>query len=274
MKKNNNTKKNNIFIKGHEVHKSKSMKKYYVYVYLDPLKPGKFIYGNFCFNFEPFYVGKGSGARAISHLKETSENTDNKFKFRKINKILNSGKVPIITKVQESMEEVSAFLLEKKLIKLIGRKTFKEGVLTNISIGGESPPKFYDLPIEQQEEIRQKFRDKKYSQETINKRIKKNTGKKRTEEFRKNLSESRKGMGNPMYGKKFTKKHRAKISESMINNSNSKKVGQYDIYNNFIKEWKSCHEIERELGFKFSCIARVCRGERKSSYSFIWKYLN
>ena len=40
----------------------------YVYVYLDPRKPGKFIYNDFSFEFEPFYVGKGYGDRAFGHL--------------------------------------------------------------------------------------------------------------------------------------------------------------------------------------------------------------
>ena len=33
--------------------------KFYVYAYLDPTKPGKYVYDNIEFEFEPFYVGKG-----------------------------------------------------------------------------------------------------------------------------------------------------------------------------------------------------------------------
>ena len=35
-------------------------KKYYVYIYIDPRKPGKFKYGEYEFDYEPFYIGKGS----------------------------------------------------------------------------------------------------------------------------------------------------------------------------------------------------------------------
>ena len=44
---------------------------FYVYIYLDPRKRGKYIYEEFKFNYEPFYVGKGKGDQIKSHLNES-----------------------------------------------------------------------------------------------------------------------------------------------------------------------------------------------------------
>jgi len=34
---------------------------FYVYIYLDPRKPGRYVYGDYCFLYEPFYVWKNIG---------------------------------------------------------------------------------------------------------------------------------------------------------------------------------------------------------------------
>lgn len=111
--------------------------KYYVYIYLNPIKNGKFIYDEYCFDFEPFYIGKGSGYRFISHLKKYVNAKCNKHKMSKINKIIKEGFEPIIIKVCDNLNEKDSFLLEKKLIRLIGREDLGEGPLTNKTDGGE-----------------------------------------------------------------------------------------------------------------------------------------
>jgi hypothetical protein len=54
---------------------------YYVYVYLDPRKFGVFEYGSLKFDYEPFYVGKGTNKRMYAHLKtdKTNPHKTNKF---------------------------------------------------------------------------------------------------------------------------------------------------------------------------------------------------
>ena len=76
------------------------MKNFYVYVYLDPRKTGEFIFDEFKFDFEPFYVGKGKNRRLYYHLTNKSlKRNDEKSKrikdiikdnniFKNINKII------------------------------------------------------------------------------------------------------------------------------------------------------------------------------------------
>lgn len=57
-------------------------------------------------------------------------------------------------------------------------------------------------------------------------------------------------------------------------NSFKRKVYQYDLDGNFIKEWGCLRDIERELGFFTSVISNVCLGncETSESCGFCWSY--
>jgi len=104
---------------------------FYTYVYLDPRKPGIYNYGEYKFDYEPFYVGKGKGNR----LKNI--NGRSKYFKRIINKIKELELEPVTIKLKENLEETESFKLEIELIKLIGKKNLKEGPLTNLVDGGE-----------------------------------------------------------------------------------------------------------------------------------------
>jgi len=52
----------------------------------------------------------------------------------------------------------------------------------------------------------------------------------------------------------------------------SKKIEQYDLEGNFIKEWESQSQIERWLGYDQGNISNVCRGKYKQSYGFVWRF--
>lgn len=112
------------------------MQIYYVYLYLDTRKPGKYFYLNYEFDFLPFYVGKGKEDRCEKHLK-SCYNKNPYFK-NKINKIISkTGDIPKIIKIQENLLEQEAFDLEILLIKEIGRLDLKTGSLVNMTSGGE-----------------------------------------------------------------------------------------------------------------------------------------
>lgn len=52
----------------------------------------------------------------------------------------------------------------------------------------------------------------------------------------------------------------------------SKPVLQYDLEGNFIKEWKSAKQAEREGGFNHENITTCCKGRQKTHKDFIWRY--
>ena len=52
----------------------------------------------------------------------------------------------------------------------------------------------------------------------------------------------------------------------------SKSILQYTLDGEFVKEWKSAKQAEREGGFSSANITACCRGERKTHQNFIWKY--
>lgn len=61
-------------------------------------------------------------------------------------------------------------------------------------------------------------------------------------------------------------------------NKRSKKVYQYDLDENFIREWDSIMDIKRELGYDSGCISRVCNGKlsyygKRGCEKFIWSYI-
>lgn len=53
---------------------------------------------------------------------------------------------------------------------------------------------------------------------------------------------------------------------------NSKKIIQYDIKNNFIKEWECIMEVQRQLGINNANICQCCKGNYKTAGGYIWKY--
>lgn len=63
-----------------------------------------------------------------------------------------------------------------------------------------------------------------------------------------------------------------KVSNKMTNGKLSKPVLQFTPTGDFIREWPSTREIERQLGFDSSAVGRCCVGKQKTSYGFCWMY--
>lgn len=57
-----------------------------------------------------------------------------------------------------------------------------------------------------------------------------------------------------------------------LEDGRKKLVVQLDLEDNFVAEYSSVAEASRNTGVSKTCISRCCRGERKHSGGFLWKY--
>ena len=116
-----------------------------------------------------------------------------------------------------------------------------------------------------------------------------------SEESKKKMSETKKGLQSgdkhPMFGKHHSEEAKKKMSlarkgkpahnkgvpmseeqkKKLKNGKTSKKVLQFTLSGEFIREWPSTAECERN-GFDSSFVSSCCRGKYKSAYGYIWRY--
>ena len=92
-------------------------------------------------------------------------------------------------------------------------------------------------------------------------------------EYKDKISKSLKGKPSGMKGKHQKEETRAKLSKALTNNpKKSRKVFQCTKDGEFVKEWTSLHEIERQLGYNIGHISYCCHGKLKSAYGFLWSF--
>lgn len=89
------------------------------------------------------------------------------------------------------------------------------------------------------------------------------------------MAQSKKGIHRSEETKlKLSLSHKGLVAwnKGKFNSTNNKEIIQYDLQGNFIKEFPSTMQIQRELGFDNSSICKVCKGKKKTAYGYIWKY--
>jgi hypothetical protein len=135
----------------------------------------------------PYYIGKGKGSRAYLNGRSTPKPPDlDRIQF-----------------VKENLTEDEAFALERNLIVKYGRKDLGTGILRNLTEGGEGAS------------------GRIVKLESIEKRVAKNTGKKRTPEQKKRMSLAQKGRIPTEYTEAQKAEISRKISESQKGKSKS-----------------------------------------------------
>lgn len=193
--------------------------------------PGFYVYLYLREDGTPYYVGKGKNTRAWEKHNVNVPKDNHRIQF-------------IATKLFEE----EAFILEIRLIQIYGRKDNGTGVLRNITDGGEGTAgctpwnKGKNMPAYVCEKMRLKATGRTQSVETINKRVLKNTGKKRTVEQRLRL------------GGFKGKAHSDETKEIMAAKKRGKKPSNYDYT---VYEW-----INNELGF----IEKLTKSDFRKKY--------
>lgn len=108
-------------------------------------------------------------------------------------------------------------------------------------------------------------------------------GKKHTYETIEKIKETLKGRfagdKSPVYQRKHSDAEKEKMKgfrESVTGGKNprARAINQYDLKGNFIRSYWGCSEAKELFGYDNSGIAKCCKGYVKTSYGFIWRYVD
>lgn len=130
------------------------------------------------------------------------------------------------------------------------------------------------LSEETKEKLRQANLGKKYSKEVVEKRIAKMKGIKRPQVSKKMKEYWACGKVKGNTGKTTSEKQKMCARENVKKAHEAKKIPvlQFDKKGNFIAEYESAKQAMRVLNLPNAQISAVCKGKRKSTYGFIFKF--
>jgi hypothetical protein len=254
---------------------------YYVYIYLNPLKKGKYTFGKFSFKYEPFYVGKGKNYRYKVHLIVSDK--INKLKQNTLNKIKKVNKEPIVIKLYENVSEYSAFRLERYLIKLIGRRDLKLGPLVNLTNGGEGTSGTIYTLERRTNMLSEKRKLVQYDNEGNVLNIWINVADVAINYpflSTNHLHRACRSNGRRKLENCFWKYWDGEsIGDIVELNDEFKPILQYDLKGNFIKEWNCANEARGHVNSNGSAILKCCRNNAKQLLyykfkDFMWFFKN
>ena len=219
LKKNGNestiteTKKNLINNQCDIIEKNIKQNNFYVYALVNPIT-----------NL-PFYIGKGKNNRDKSHIRDVRYNKiphGNKHLFYTIKNIIDSGLNVIMQHLDIGLSEQDAFLKECEYIKKYGRKDLEQGILTNLTDGGEGQSG-WNPTIEYRDKMsistsgsKNGMYGKKHTLESKELMIKKAIGRKQKDSVKEMKSLKMMGKNNHFYGKKHTPETILKLKENSI----------------------------------------------------------
>ena len=254
-----------------------SSQNYYIYVFLDPRKPGRYTYKNLgiTFLYEPFYVGKGKNNRYKNHFMP-SYLKKNTHKSNKIKSIQKEGLSVITAKPLSNLENKEAYIKEFNFIQNIGCINKKTGPLTNQTVP-DPERSLLTHTEETKDKIRKISKNRKHTKETREILSFKKMGIKNpmfkhgNSPIKTGLTRSQAKIGdkNPMWKYNFTEEQIQKYRDS---SGKKKKVVMTNIKTGEEIEFESLASLCRELGLVNKCVRRVLTGERTHHKDFTFRY--
>ena len=249
-------------------------RKYYVYVWftLD--------------TNEIFYVGKGTRNRYKTRKRE------NPFFMNVLNSHECSSKI-----IKNNLTEQEAYDIEIATIKYYREHS---RILTNVSDGGDAPPKMYgERPkkwVENMKNAQRRFyqehpeykvkiseRMKAFFQTPEGREFqKKSIESRKSEEFKRSQSVKCKATNRTQEYRERQSKLMKEIysSEELRDrerggkNPRAQSVNQFNLDGTFIKEYETITQASKETGVNLARISDVARGNRKTAGGYIWKFSN
>lgn len=176
--------------------------------------------------------------------------------------------------ILDNLTREQACYKEVEFISLYGRRDLKMGILVNLTDGGDG---LLNHKISEETSIKmgkaqlgnKKYLLRKTPQEEVNKKISiANRGRIRSEEHKEKIRNNFKINGHPCLGKKASNVTKEKIAASR-----RRKILQFDLDGNLIKEWDSILDAKKE-GYCNAAIWRCIKGMYKHHKKSIWKYKN
>lgn len=208
---------------------SQQNRSYYVYAYLRSKDSER---GP---RLSPYYIGKGSGNRAYSKERSIARPLDDSY----------------IVFLEEGLTEAEAFALEKYAIALYGRIDKGEGILWNMTDGGEGCSGVI-MSQETKDKIAKSLTGRKRPRSVIEKMMQTRAGFRHSEETKRKMSQTRTGV-----------KKRPHTPETKLKISQSKAKYEYEITDpdGNIYTTRSLNQFCKDHGLRQSHMSSAARGE-------------
>ena len=196
---------------------------------------------------ELFYIGVGYGKRCF------------RFKCGRNKRYLEYVEThgnPVVEIIHKELSKEEAYALELEFISRYGRRGYEpHGILLNVSVGGGHSN--YGSHHTEETKI-------KISQNT--------QGKKRhSDEQKEKWSQERKGR-KVIWDPNIVKSDKGRPKPEGFGKCRHRKVLQFDLDGNFIKEWNSFKDIWDELNIRNAAIWSNIKGNTHQCGGFTWKY--